>query len=311
MSLNRRIVGIFFALVLISGCTPSEDLSEKNLKVVASFYPLAYLTQEIAGDAFLVETLIPAGVEPHDYEPSTQNVQDLYDADLVVYQGSGFELWIEDLKSNVSDETVQFLEASSLVELRPANADLVEDEEDHSASPRRDPHSWLDPVLMQNVVNGIVAKLSELAPENKDQFELNAKTLNDQLAVLDQAFSRGLSNCEKDTVVVSHNAFSYLAARYGFLIKSIAGLSPDDEPSLNELVELQDFIAENDVQVVFMETLASPEIAETLANEAGLTVLTLNPLEGLTVEEIADGKNYFTVMEENLKNLQLAMACEL
>ncbi len=231
-------------------------------------------------------------------------MQDLYDADLVVYQGAGFELWIEDLKNNVSDETVQFIEASSFVELRPADADSVEEGV-------WDPHTWLDPALMQNVVAGILAKLIELDPDNREKFELNAKALNDQLAALHTAYSKGLADCGTETIVASHNAFSYLAARYDFTVKSVAGLSPDDEPSLNELVALQDFIAENEVKVVFMETLASPEIAETLANEAGLTVLILNPLEGLTVEEIADGKNYFSVMEENLKNLQLAMACEL
>ncbi|MFA6024444.1 MAG: zinc ABC transporter substrate-binding protein [Candidatus Gracilibacteria bacterium] len=287
---------IIFLFVLLVACSsPVQDGQEDadSLKVSASFYPLAYFTQALVGEGVTVNTVVPVGVEPHDYEPTPQTLRILYDADLLVYQGSGFEPWMEGLESDLNENGVVLFSATAGI----ADANL-------------DPHTWLDPILMSAMVSNLAMQLVEVSPEHEEQILSNATILETKLLALHDAFTSGLSSCKKNTILVSHNAFARLGERYHFIVESISGLSPHDEPSLNEMAALRDLILEKDLGFVFLETLASPETAEALAEEAGVATLVLNPLEGLTSEEVAQGEDYFSVMEQNLQNLRLALECD-
>ena len=179
-----------------------------------------------------------------------------------------------------------------------------------SDKPRTDPHFWIDPVMYKKMAS-IVEQAFELKdPENAILYATNLKVLDAKLDALDHEYRVGLSHCAKKDIVTSHSAFAYLAKEYGLNQVSIAGLSPDAEPSPKQLVDIATFAKKNDVKYIFFESLVSPRLADTIANEIGAKTLVLNPLEGLTPADVATGKDYFSVMRENLGNLRIALNCK-
>jgi zinc transport system substrate-binding protein len=163
---------------------------------------------------------------------------------------------------------------------------------------------WLDPVLMGRMATTVADTLSASDPDNAATFDANAKALQEQLAGLDADWSDGTASCQIPTMVVSHEAFGYLAAQYGFEQKGIAGLSPETEPSAQAIADLATFVKDNGVTTVYTETLVDPAVAQTVASEAGVTTATLDPLEGPP----ATG-DYISAMQENLAAVQEGQDC--
>jgi len=173
-----------------------------------------------------------------------------------------------------------------------------------------DPHVWLDPVIFRQEVEIIRDTLIEIDPQNAPAYLANATYLIDSLNELDQRFREGLRSCVKHDVVVSHDAFGYLAREYGFSIIPISGISPDEEPSPKDLARITDLVRAKGLQYIFFETTVSPKLSETIAREVGATTLVLNPLESLTPHEIQSGEQYHSVMGKNLTNLRRALICQ-
>jgi zinc transport system substrate-binding protein len=284
-----RIVLIVAATValLSSGCGGNaSSASDGRTQVVAGFYPLAFAAAEIGGDRVDVTNLTPPGAEPHDVELSVRDVERVRDADLVLYLGQGFQPALEDAAEG-EGSAVDLLEG----------LDLREGDEGEDA---RDPHVWLDPVRFAEVVERIGAELGADAP---------ARELASQLHVLDEEYRAGVADCERHELVTAHDAFGYLGERYGLEVIPITGISPETEPSPQDLAEISDLVRERGVTTVFVEPLLSPEIGETVAREAGADTAVLNPLEGLTEEELSSGEDYFTLMRTNLEALQEGLGC--
>jgi zinc transport system substrate-binding protein len=170
-----------------------------------------------------------------------------------------------------------------------------------------DPHTWVSPksalVMAENIKNSLV----EVDPEHKDGYEQRFEALKEKLVKLDNDFTSELSKMPKKDIVVSHQAFGYLCRDYGLTQHAIMGLSPDAEPRAQDMVNLTKTVKEKEVQYIFFEELVSDKLAKTLANEAGVETLVLNPVEGLTKEQASAGENYFTLMEKNLQNLTKAL----
>ena len=220
--------------------------------------------------------LTPAGAEPHDLELSPRELEDILGADLVVYVGGGFQPAIEEAVESSDVKAIDVLEGDA------------------------DPHVWLDPVRFAQVVERIGAQLGG---------EPRARRLAARLRALDEDFRLGLADCERQELVTTHDAFGYLADRYGLEVIPIAGIAPEAEPSPRDLEEIATLVEERGVTTVFTEPLLSPEIGETVAREAGATTAVLNPVEGLTEEELARGEDYFSVMEANLDALRTGLGC--
>ena len=313
--MNPRIL-VAFTTVALAVMTGSPAPADTPL-VVASFYPLYEFSRQVAGDRAEVVTLVPVGVEPHDWEPSPQDVVLVQKAKLFVYNGAGLEPWVEKLLRDAKARGVVAVRTTERVA-------LLTDEghgHDHAqgaqsgAKPRGnthavDPHVWLDPVRAQTQVEAIRAALAKVDPSNAAAYAANAQAYRTKLGALDAAFASGLKQCARREVVTTHAAFSYMARRYGLAQIPISGLEPDSEPSPADLAALVKKVKERKVQYVFFETLVSPKLAETLAREVGARTLVLNPIEGLTKEEQAAGKNYVSLMEENLRNLRTALECK-
>jgi zinc transport system substrate-binding protein len=288
--------------VLLVACNASTNADESGkISVVASFYPLAEAAQQVGGDLISVENLTPPGVEPHDLELAPDDIEAIATADVIVYLGGGFQPAVEDAVSQAEDAvTVDALKAVDTNEAPPSEA-----EEGLTV----DPHVWLDPARYEEVVRTVVDALSESDPANESTYDANAHAYIAKIAALDDDFRAGLADCQRTTIVTSHEAFAYLAESYGLTEVGITGLSPEAEPSARRLAELKDLVEKEGITTIFAEELVSPKVAETLADEAGITVEVLDPLESLTDEQVAAGEDYVSVMRENLAILRGALDC--
>jgi zinc transport system substrate-binding protein len=275
-----------------------------QINVTATFYPLFEAARQVGGDKATVANLTPAGVEPHDFEPSAQDIARLSKAKIVVYNGAGLEAWIDRVLPDLNKAGVVIVNASQSAQLLQ-----IADEDDPSKMVN-DPHFWLDPVIMQQITLNIKDAFVQADPANKAFYEANAASYNAQLEALNKEFKSGLEQYARRKIITSHDAFAYLSQRYNLDNIFIAGLTPEEEPSPQQLAEISEVAKEEGIKYVFFETLVSPRLAEVVAKEAGAQTMVLNPLEGLTDEEIAAGKTYITVMRENLDNLKTALSAQ-
>lgn len=271
-------------LPVLAAC--GSEPGDEQPPVVASFYPLEYLVGQIAGDTVQVVDLTAPGVEPHDLELKPQQVAEISDADLAVYS-HGLQPAVDDAVEQNASESLDVSRA----------VDLAGD----------DPHFWLDPLRMEKAATAIQARLTDLFPDHADEYAERAESLRGTLRDLDRAYTEGLADCERDLVVSTHDAFGYLE-RYGLEFAPITGLSPDVEPSPAHLAELRDLIRTDGVTTVFSETIASPKLADTLADDLGLKSEVLDPIEGIREGSAED---YVSLMTSNLAALQAANGCKV
>lgn len=310
-----------------------------KLKVKTSFYPMYEFTRQVAGDLADVENLIPPGIEAHDWEPTPQDMAGISDADVLVYNGAGMEGWVDQVLESIQGTGVSAIEASKGIEIMEGTGHSHDHEEegdhshdehahdhaeegDHSHDEHAhdhaeeghhhdhgglDPHVWLSPAMAVKQVRNIEAGLAEAAPEHQEAFKANVDAYVSKLEALDKEFRDGLKNAKRKDFITQHAAFGYLAREYGLTQVPIAGLSPDQEPSAAQMAEVIEFAKEHNVKTIFFETLVSSNVAETIASEIGASTSVLNPIEGLTEEDIADNLDYIAIMRQNLDALTKAL----
>ncbi len=302
------------AALLLSACGSSEGSTGggdggDGLSVVASFYPLEWVAARVGGDRIDVTTLTPPGTEAHDVELTPQDVGTVADADLVAFL-HGFQPAVDEaVEGQAGDSAWDAAEAADL-SLAAEGHDHAEEEGadgEHSDEEIADPHFWLDPVRMAEVGDALAERLADLDPDGAAAYEQNAAALRDDLEALDAEMEEGLGSCAVDTMVTGHDAFGYLAERYGFEVIGISGLSPSEEPDPAQVAEISELVEERGVTTVYTETLVDPAVAETVAAEAGAQTAVLDPLEGLTDESA--GEDYLAVMRANLTVLQQGQNC--
>ncbi|MDO9379732.1 MAG: metal ABC transporter substrate-binding protein [Nocardioidaceae bacterium] len=309
-------------VLLLAACGSSDPGSSdagSGPRVVASFYPFAYVVEQVAGTSVDVENLTTPGTEPHDLELKPRQVADVQDADLVVYE-TGFQAAVDQAvdQGDLSDD--QRLDVADVVTLLQAGEDGAEEEghdhegEDHAHEDEEghdhggtDPHVWLDPANMARITDAVVERLGDVDPDQADTFEQNGEAFKAELTTLDTSFREGLATCETRDVVTSHAAFGYLAEAYDLVQVPIAGIEPGNEPTAAQLADITRLVREDGITTIFTEELASPAVAETVARETGATTATLSPIEGLT-DDTAD-QTYLTLMQQNLAALQKANRC--
>ncbi|MGD0662609.1 MAG: metal ABC transporter substrate-binding protein [Syntrophorhabdales bacterium] len=279
---------------------PSKTIPSGKLQVVASFYPLYFFSREIGGDKADVTNIVPSGAEPHDYEPTAQDMAKMESCKLVILNGGGLEAWSDSVRKNIDAKSTTIVVAGE---------GLTTQQVTEGGQTETDPHVWLAPRLAQKMVERIAQAFEQADPVNKDHYQSNADSLRTKLGDLDAEYRRGLSTCKSRNIITSHAAFGYLAAAYGLNQVSIAGLSPDAEPSQRQLADIAKFAGDNHVNYIFFESLASPKLSQTIATEVGAKTLVLNPIEGLSEEEMSQGKTYFSIMQDNLTNLRTALQC--
>lgn len=355
---KKATLGLLFSLTLIVAGCGQKSVSETNasstgasnavsteseaakLNVQVSFYPMYEFTKNVAGDLADVHTLVPAGMEPHDWEPTPQDMASIEKADVLVYNGAGMESWIDQVTDSLGNDKLIQVEASHGIDLLEGTEDehdhdhadgatndehdhdhadeAATEEHDHDADAEEgqghdhdhgglDPHVWLSPALAVKEVRNIEAGLAQAAPEHAEQFKQNADAYVTQLELLDKDFKVAVTDSKRKDFITQHAAFGYLAQEYGLKQVPIAGLSPEQEPSAAQMASVIDFAKEHQVKTIFFETLVSSKVSETIASEVGAKTAVLNPIEGLTEDEIAAGMDYISVMRQNLEALKLAL----
>jgi zinc transport system substrate-binding protein len=276
--------------------TSSTDLDQSRIKVVASFYPVYEFVKNVGGNKVDVSTLIPIGVEPHDFEPTIQQIQNAESADLVVYNGAGLEKWIDKIDSKFK------VDASQGLNFLKGN--------DSEGAGSYDPHVWLDPVLAKKQVENIRDALIKADPANSVYYQSNADKFIAELNNLDNKIKTELTTCDKKDFIAFHNAFTYFASRYGLNQHSILGITPEGEILPQRLQEIIELAKDLGLNIVYSEDLVDPRSAEVIAQEIpNGKVLILSPIEGINATEQKAGIGYLDKMNEDIDNLKIGLQC--
>ncbi|MCF6096186.1 metal ABC transporter substrate-binding protein [Thermovorax subterraneus] len=297
------------AIFLINGCTSKASrLTPQEggkIRIYTTIYPLYDFAVKIAGDRAYVEKIVPAGVEVHDFEPSPKLVAGIYEADVFIYLGGSIDPWAEKLAEQLLKEGVTVVKAGEGL----LQEEFHDDEEDvtEGNGHHLDPHVWLDPLLAKTLAERIAGAMAAKDGKNEVYYRKNLEDLKKRLDDLDEKYRNSLLPAKKRDFVVNHAAFGYMARRYNLNQIAISGLSPQQEPSPKKLAELAKLCKERDIRYIMVEAASSSKLAEVLAKETGNKVLVLHPLENLTEEDIKAGKDYFSIMLENLENLKRAL----
>lgn len=327
---------------ILSDDVKTTGNEQSSLQVVASIYPLAFIAEEIISGNGQV-TNIGSGQDPHDFRPTARDIQTMQDSDLMILQGAELEPWGEEVQEQLIQSGNMVLVATqelSLYELEKEHNehdehekenhddhddkehedehddveehhDEHEDEDHHEEEGHDehnhglyDPHTWLDPVLMSQISETITNEIIAIDPENRSLYEQNLANLQEQFSVLDNEYAKALNQCELNEVITAHDAFGYVARRYGFEIHTIAGLSTQDQPSVVTLAELREE-AQEGIGAILLEDNNIKVYGETLASETGLQTMVVNPV----VYNIPEGSNYFDIMRSNLDSFKTALQC--
>ena len=296
----RVLPALTAACLLLTACAAGSDTASSTdgagqVEVLASFYPLQYVTEQVGGDLVTVSSLTPPGAEPHDVELSPRQVRSVSETDLVVYL-SGFQSAVD--SAIAAREPAHVVDAADTADLVTGHAGQESD--------TPDPHFWLDPQRLVTLADPVAAALTEADPDHADTYAANAAALTADLTALDTEFSTGLATCERRVIVTSHEAFGYLADRYDLTLVGISGLDPEAEPSPARLKEIGDIVRAEGVTTIFGEQLVNPKVARTLSADLGITSAVLDPVESLT----DTNSDYRGVMESNLTVLRAALACQ-
>lgn len=294
-----QIIMMVGILLLTIGCSEQKNNKkqfheEEKISIVTTIYPMYDFANNIAGDKAEIINLVPVGIEPHDFELTTGDMQLIEQADILIYNGAGMEGFIDKTLDAISNKDLIVVEAAKNIEPLMANG-------------KTDPHTWLS---IKNAIkesemikNGLVA----LDKENEEYYESNFEVYKEKLLNLDTKYKEALSDTNKDTIVVSHEAFGYLCNEYDLKQEGIEGLTAESEPNSTRMKEIIEFCKENEIEVIFYEKLVSPKVVTTIANEIGAETMELNPIGGLTPEQEELGMDYISLMEENLEALEKAL----
>ena len=282
---NTFFIIIILLSIFILNCNKNNNKnSDKDnsgkLQIYTSIYPIYDFTKKIGGEKISVYNMTKAGAEPHDFEITSKDMANLSKANLFIYNGGGMEHWVDTIKEALKD--IKYINTSSNI-----NENNL------------DPHFWLSPInakiQMENIKNGLI----EIDSENKNYYESNYNLYANRLTELDEKIKTSLSDIKNRNLVLTHPAFGHFCKEYSLNQISIAR----DEADPKAMAEIIEFIKSNNVRTIFYEEFSSSKLVDSIAKETGIKILTLNPIESLSEENIASGEDYFSIMEKNLISL--------
>jgi zinc transport system substrate-binding protein len=274
----------------------ASSSNQPKIKVIASFYPMYEFAKRVGGDRVDVSTLIPIGVEPHDFDPTIQQILNAQTADMLVYNSPGLETWVPKVNGKF------VLDASNGIALMSST---------NSYSHGTDPHVWLDPILAKKEVENIRDGLIKLDPTNAAYYTANAKNFAGQLDSLDVSIRTMLPTCQKNDFIAFHEAFGYFAKRYGLNQHSVLGISPEGEVAPQKLQQIVQLTHKLGINTIYSEDLVDPRLADTIAQEIpNGKVVILSPIEGINQSEQKAGITYLDKMNQDIAALKEGLDCK-
>lgn len=305
MNIKNKNIAILILLFLSLTSLGAKEPSQKPT-IGASTFSLYDIAKNIASDTAEVFMILPFGVDAHSYEPTPKDMIKISKSTLVLYNGAGLEPWIEgfEFKNRAID-------ISQHVILRKVGADehSCSDKDAHHSHGSVDPHYWLDLQNMILAAEKIADELIAMFPKNREIYAKNRDKYIYMLKNLDKSYSEKLSSCKLDTIIVNHNAFSYLSQKYGFKVEALSGLSPEAEPSGKNMIKIIEHVREHKVGVVFFESFVSDKAIKSIAKEANAEVDVLQPLANITADEAKQQLGYEEIMKKNLQKISKALMC--
>lgn len=323
---------ILIAMAVVPSCQKKEQkvAEVQKIKVITTLFPIYDFAKHISQDKADVVFLLPPGVEPHSFEPKPEDIVRINKADLFVYTGKFMEPWAEDVLKGLDNKNLIVVDSSRgipLMEEKGEHGPKHDETHKHQKShghkegnkhqhqeghPHRvDPHFWLDLRHAQKMVDHILEGFVKKDPNHKDFYASQAEQYKSKLNELDLKFKEVLSRCKKKVFVhAGHFAFGYLAKRYGLEYVAAYGFSPDAEPSPQKMVELTRTLKRYGLRHIYHEELITPRVAEALARETGASLLMLHGAHNLTKDEFEKGITFISLMEQNLKNLEVGLQCQ-
>ncbi len=293
---------VIFAIGCNSSSHTDAERSHK-IKVVTTLFPLYDFVKNVGKDKVEVSLLLPPGVEAHSFEPKPSDVIKINEADLFVYTGKFMEPWAADILKSISNKNLIVVDSSQGTKMIPG---VFHDADEPAGS--LDPHIWLDFENAKIMVNNIMRGLQTKDTLNKDFYKEKADEYNKKLTEMDSAYSTTLAPYKgKKIIYGGHYAFGYLARRYGLIYLAAQGVSPDAEPTANDLAKLVDQIKRHNIKYVYYEELTSPKIAETIANETNAKMLLLNAAHNLTKDQLEYGISFLDILKSDLANLKVGL----
>jgi zinc transport system substrate-binding protein len=295
------IIILFIAELIVMKEDVRHEKQDNKPTIALSTFSLYDITKNIVGDTANPFMILPFGVDAHSYEPNPKQVVKIYKSALVVYSGAGLEPWIDGFEFKN-----KAINMSLYVELKT----LDKHHHHHGDNERAtDPHYWLDFSNMIKATNLIAKELTILFPENKKLYEINRDKYISMLKNLDEEYRKKLSTCRVNTIVVNHNAFSYISSKYGFDVEALSGLSPEAQPSAKNMAELIEHVKEHKLKTIFFESFVSDKAIKSIAKEAKVKVDVLQPLGNITADEAKQNLSYEDIMKTNLEKLSKALEC--
>lgn len=303
------LIPLAMIATVYTGRPALQDRQEQEkITVVASFYPLYEFTSRVVGDRAEVSTLVPAGVEPHDWEPTAEDVSRGRAADVLVINGAGFERWADGMQAKVVANTSEGIEFNYKEEKEAGDDD--DQEHQDAGGGGVNPHIWLDPMLAKHQIDKIRDVMVSSDPANTDYYNQNADRFTAELDSLDTFIRSELADCNKSDFIAFHDAFTHFSERYGLRQHSIHGASPEGEilpQTIQQIIELANGFG---INIIYSEDLIDSRLADTIANEIpNGKVLVLSPIEGIGNEEQAAGIRYIDKMKQNIANLKEGLEC--
>jgi zinc transport system substrate-binding protein len=304
-------VVVFAAGAALGATTSRAGASAGRLAVAANFYPVQEAAEAAGGKWVSVTNLTPVAGEPHDLELTPSSLKKLEDAQVVFFMGRGFQPSVEKAVKQLpkSVARVDLLRSVRLLPVQPALAGTKGQVDGEELEGGVDPHVWVDPHRFEEIATKIATTLERVDPKHADDYQANLATYVDRLDQLDHDFQTGLADCESRTIVTSHRAFEYFSERYHLHQIAISGISPDEEPDPQSLKAVADAAKRENVKVIYFESLVPKKLSETVANEIGATTDSLNPVEGLTADEVRDRLSYDQIQRQNLAALEKGLRC--
>jgi len=296
--------------VFMLGCANSSGAGfpedNQKLNVATSFYTMYDFASKIGGDKVNIVNIVPSGMEPHDFELKSGDITRLQKAKVFIYNGAGMENWVDKVVTSANNKDLILVEASKGIKLLEGSA-VHEGEKKGENVLQYDPHVWLNPQNAILELSAIKDAFVKADPKDKDYFEQNFETYKVKINELDKEYKSVVSSFKKKEIVVAHAAFGYLCDAYGLKQVAIEGLNAESEPTAARMAEISKYAKEQKFKVIFFEELVSPKVAQTIAKEAGAQTEMLNPLEGISDDAKKQGKEYISIMRDNLESLKKAL----
>ncbi len=287
-------IAVFFA-------SPAADVDSSKLRVLATFYPLYDFAINVGGEKIDASILVPETIDVHDFDPTPSAIQAVATADVLIYNGAGLEPWISDIVNSAGNPNLVLVDTSQGISLIPVSAQF------QRAGQTVDPHIWLDPVLVKQQVNNILEGLIQADPENSEYYTQNAQAYNAKLDDLNNQAIEATTDVATSYFVTFHESFVYFANRYNLTQIPIAGPF-QEEPTPSDIQSVINAIKEYKLLYVGYESLENPAIPQSIGSQTNATLILMDPIEGITAQDQAAGKNYIILMQENIMNIGLALS---